>query len=254
MPPAASASSSDRARRDVAQLGQHQRPPAAERVLLAPRAGHGFQERGRLCEALLLPEELRPLREKAVERETAQGLASEVERVVHALRRLGGTALEEEARHPEACGVPEMERLPKLVGETTAGHDVWLGARTIAGLQEVDRAHPPHHAVEVGACGHRGEAIELVHDLAALGEPGRVLADEVLLHEALDEQRRIAEPARHGDRVCSERGAAGDLPGGERHPRRELREDGGSQRRVASRRAARTPLRAALSHAGRRHG
>ena len=151
---------------------------------------------------------------------------------MHALLRLGGTPFEEEARHPEARGVPEMERLAKLVGQTTACGDVRLGAHPVAGLEQIDRAHPLHQTVEVGARGRRGEAIELVHDLAAPREAVGVLADLMLLHEALHEQHRIAEPARHRDRVSGERPTAGELPGGVRHSRGELREDGGAERRV----------------------
>src|SRR6266850_5462794 len=82
-------------------------------------------------------------------------------------------------------GVPEMERLAKLVGQTTACGDVRLGAHPVAGLEQIDRAHPLHQTVEVGARGRRGEAIELVDDLAAPREAVGVLADLMLLHEAL---------------------------------------------------------------------
>ena len=87
-----------------------------------------------------------------------------------------------------------MERLAQLVGQTTACGDVRLGAHPVAGLEQIDRAHPLHQTVEVGARGRRGEAIELVHDLAAPREAVGVLADLMLLHEALHEQHRIAEP------------------------------------------------------------
>src|SRR5262245_28316768 len=96
---------------DGALLGQHQREPAAERPLLWPGADSGFEQRNGLFEAALLPEKLCPLREEAVEREAAEGKASELERCVHALLRLGGTPFEEEARHPQPRGVPEVHRL-----------------------------------------------------------------------------------------------------------------------------------------------
>src|SRR5207245_8864665 len=144
--------------RHRALLGHYEREPAAERPLLAPRADSRLQQGDRLLETPLLPEELRALREEAVDRKAADGLTSELESVVHALLRLGGTPFEEEARHPEARGVPEMERLAQLVGQTTACGDVRLGAYPVAGLEQIDSAHPLHQPVEGGARGRgRGE-------------------------------------------------------------------------------------------------
>src|SRR5262249_7100311 len=187
----------DAARRQVAQLGacspdgtllgQHEHEPAAERPLFGSRADSCLQQADRLVETPLLPEELRALREEAVERETAEGLASELERVVHSLLRLGGTPFEEETGHPEPRGVPEMVRLAQLAGQATARRDVRLGAHAVTDLEAVVRTHPLHEAVEVGTCGRRREAIELVDDLATPCETGGVVADLMLLREGLDQ-------------------------------------------------------------------
>jgi hypothetical protein len=109
---------------------------------------------------------------------------------------------------------------------------VRFGAHAVADLETVYRTHPLHQTVEVGARGCRRETIELDDDLAAPREPVGVLAHLVLLHEALNQQRRIAEPSRHRDRIRGERQAAVELSGRVRHSRCELREDGGAKRRV----------------------
>src|SRR5262249_32013419 len=78
----------------------------------------------------------------------------------------------------------------------------------------------------------RDEALELVDDLATSHEAVGMLGDLILPHQALDEQHRIAEPARHADRVCRERLGGLELSGGIPHARCELCQDGGTERRA----------------------
>src|SRR5262249_61139678 len=118
--------------------------PAGGGRLSGRRGDSGLQQADRLVETPRLPEELRALREEAVERETAEGLASELERVVHSLLRLGGTPFEEETGHPEPRGVPEMVRLAQLAGQATACRDVRLRAHPVTDLPAGRRTHPPH--------------------------------------------------------------------------------------------------------------